>query len=151
MKKTDHQSRDNKKSANDQIEKQNKTCPTNDRIKWFLILHFAVFILSLGSLCSKKASSFGFLSPGFTLLYGGVILALFVYALIWQQVLKRMPLVVAFVNKVAILFWSFLYGVLIFHEEIHIKSIVGMLIVALGVVMIVSKTTPSTGSEDNNE
>jgi drug/metabolite transporter (DMT)-like permease len=108
------------------------------KITGFLILHLAIFVLSLASLCSKKASSYSFLSAEFILLYSGVIAALFVYAIVWQQVLKRMPLVIAFANKVATLFWSFIYGTIIFNENIRPNTIIGMLIVIIGVIFVIS-------------
>lgn len=81
------------------------------------------------------------------MLYGGVIVALFVYAIIWQQVLKRMPLVIAFANKVATLFWSFIYGVLIFGEGVRPNMIIGMLIVIAGVLLVISGEKTEEGGE----
>ena len=118
--------------------KKDNSKTTKKKLSGFLILHFAIFILSLASLCSKSASAHDFLSPGFILLYGGVVVALFVYAIIWQQVLKRMPLVIAFANKVATLFWSFIYGVLIFGEGVRPNMIIGMLVVVAGVLLVIS-------------
>ncbi|MBR0133681.1 transporter [Candidatus Saccharibacteria bacterium] len=112
------------------------------------MLHIAIFILSLASLCSKKASTYDFMSWGFVLFYGGVIAALFVYAIIWQQALKRMPLVVAFANKVATLFWSLIYGVLLFGEGIRPNMIIGILIVVVGVILVVSSEVEKKGVDD---
>ena len=131
------------------MKKDNKTdAPAKKKLSGFLILHFAIFILSLASLCSKKASSYDFLSGGFILLYAGVITSLFVYAIVWQQVLKRMPLVIAFANKVATLFWSFIYGVFLFGEGVRPNMIIGMLIVVAGVFLVISGEKQKKGESD---
>ena len=125
-----------------------KPTSAKKKLSGYVILHIAIFILSLASLCSKKASTYDFMSWGFILFYGGVIAALFVYAIIWQQALKRMPLVVAFANKVATLFWSLIYGVLIFGEGIRPNMIIGILIVVVGVILVVSSEVEKKGADD---
>lgn len=107
-------------------------------IKPFLLLHLAVFILSLSTVCSKFAANQDFMSFSFIALYGGVILTLGIYAIIWQQVLKKIPLTTAFVNKSATLFWSLLWGILLFNETISLSMIIGILVVFLGVALVVS-------------
>ncbi len=125
-----------------------KPTSAKKKLSGYVILHIAIFILSLASLCSKKASTYDFMSWGFILFYGGVIAALFVYAIIWQQALKRMPLVVAFANKVATLFWSLIYGVLLFDEGIRPNMIIGILIVVVGVILVVSSEVEKKGADD---
>ena len=125
-----------------------KPTSAKKKLSGYVILHIAIFILSLASLCSKKASTYDFMSWGFILFYGGVIAALFVYAIIWQQALKRMPLVVAFANKVATLFWSLIYGVLLFGEGIRPNMIIGILIVVVGVILVVSSEVEKKGVDD---
>lgn len=123
-------------------------------IKPFLLLHLAVLILSLSTVCSKFAANQDFMSFSFITLYGGVILTLGIYAIIWQQVLKRIPLTTAFVNKSATLFWSLLWGVLLFNEAISPSMIIGILVVFLGVILVVSggkkKHAKQTEPEEEN-
>ena len=106
-------------------------------ISAYLLLHFAVFVLALGTVCSKFAASQEFMSFEFIALYAGVIGTLGVYAIIWQQVLKKIPLTNAFVNKSATLFWSLLWGVTLFGETISISMIIGIIIVFIGVILVV--------------
>ena len=82
----------------------------------YLLLHLSVFILSLSTICSKFAASQEFMSIGFIALYTGVIVALGIYALLWQQILKKIPLTNAFVNKSATLIWSLIWGISFFNE-----------------------------------
>lgn len=107
-------------------------------VSTYAILHLAVFILSLSTICSKFAAREDFLSVNFFLLYAGVILALGVYAVIWQQVLKKIPLTDAFVNKSASLIWSLVWGVALFDETVSASMILGLLIVAAGVILVIS-------------
>ena len=111
---------------------------SESKLPTFALLHLAVFILSLSTICAKFAASQEFMSFNFIALYAGIILALGIYALIWQQVLKKIPLTTAFVNKSATLFWSLLWGVLLFNEAISPSMIIGILIVFLGVILVVT-------------
>ena len=118
-------------------------------IKPFLLLHLAVFILSLSTVCSKFAASQEFRSFNFIALYAGVIIALGIYALIWQQVLKKIPLTTAFVNKSATLIWSLIWGVSFFNETISASMIIGIIIVFCGVILVV--TGPKKESQSKQQ
>ena len=78
-----------------------------------------------------------FLSPRFIILYGGLLLTLFLYAIGWQQVIKHMPLTTAYSNKAIGLLWSTLWGILFFDEHLSIRMVFGALIVLCGVVIVV--------------
>lgn len=111
----------------------------------FLVLHLIILISSLGGICSKTAASKPFLSFEWILYYGLLILILGIYAIVWQQILKHIPLNVAYANKAIGIVWGMLWGVLVFHETIAPLSIVGALIVIAGVLLMV------TGGEKKNE
>ena len=120
----------------------------------YLLLHFAVFVLALGTVCSKFAANQEFMSFSFIVLYAGVIGTLAIYAIIWQQVLKKIPLTNAFVNKSATLFWSLLWGVTLFGETITPSMIIGILIVFLGVILVVTgnpKSNPDQPQKSKEE
>ena len=57
-----------------------------------LALHVLLGIYSLSDVASKKAAQAEFLSPGFIALYLVVLALLAVYAIGWQQVIKRMAI-----------------------------------------------------------
>lgn len=110
----------------------------NSHFSTYALLHVAVFILSISTICAKLAAGQEFMSFGFIALYSGVIFALGIYAIIWQQVLKNIPLTNAFVNKSATLVWSLIWGVTLFGETISASTIIGILIVFCGVFLVVS-------------
>ena len=42
-----------------------------------------------------------------------------IYAIGWQQVIKRMPLTTAYANKAVTLVWGLVWGLLLFHEQLN--------------------------------
>ena len=77
-------------------------------------------------------------SFNFFLFAGLAVLFLGIYAIVWQQVLKKMPLTVAFTNKAICIVWGMLWGALFFGEQIKWYMIVGSIIIFAGVVLVVS-------------
>ena len=101
----------------------------------YLALHVMLAIYSMSSVCSKFAAGYDFMSLGFILCYGGMIACLGLYAIGWQQVIKRMPLTVAYANKAVTLIWGLVWGLLLFHEQITATKFLGAVIVLVGVVL----------------
>ena len=108
------------------------------KIKPFIILHLILILFSTGGIISKLASGQQFLSLNFCLLYGALLLILGVYALLWQQILKQIPLTIAYANKAAAIIWGMLWGVLFFKETISFRNIIGAVIVLAGVILMVT-------------
>lgn len=107
------------------------------KIKYFIILHIELIILSLSGVCSKMASKQQFMSKEFIFYYGLVILNLGVYAIVWQQIIKKLPLNTAYANKAIMVVWGMIWGVIFFGEKITWNMIVGGIIVIIGVIMVV--------------
>ena len=103
----------------------------------FLLLHGLLLIYSLGSLCSKWAAQSEFLSFRFFLFYGLVLLSLAVYALGWQQILKRLPLVTAYANKAVTVIWGLVWGLFFFGETITLQKALGVAVIMAGIVLVV--------------
>ena len=102
-----------------------------------LALHLLRLVYSLSSVLSKLAAAQPFLSLRFCLCYGGMFLILVLYALGWQQILKRLPLTVAFANKAVTLVWSMVFGALLFHEQIRLNQLIGCALAVIGVILFV--------------
>lgn len=105
-------------------------------IKAVILLQGAVVIYSLTTVIGKLVSQHEFLSAGWILLYLLDFAVLGLYALLWQQLLKRFELSVAYANKAMTLFWSLLWSVVLFSEGITVKKVVGVLLVVLGTVVL---------------
>ncbi len=101
----------------------------------WIFLHALLAVYSLSSVFSKLAATEPFLSPKFCLYYGMVIVLLGVYAIGWQQVIRHLPLTVAFANKAVTVVWGFLYGILFFQERVTAMKVIGLLTVVAGVVL----------------
>lgn len=92
-------------------------------------------VYSLSSYFSKNASRFPFLSLRFILYYLGVIAILGIYAIGWQQVIKRLPLTTAYANKAVTVVWGMIWGLVFFQEGISVGKVIGAAMVIAGVVL----------------
>lgn len=109
-------------------------------------------VMSLGGVCTKKASSEEFLSFKWCLYYGGLLFILFVYAIVWQQIIKRLPLIVAYANRAVSVLWGCVFGVIFFDEKITVGKIIGGVLVALGVILFaVSDRFDTDKTEEGKE
>lgn len=106
-------------------------------IKYFVFLHILLFFYSLSNVCSKLVSKERFPSFKFFLFYGCIIAILGVYALVWQQIIKHIPLTTAFCNKAISIIWGIMWGAVLFGEEVKWNMIVGAVIVIIGVIIVV--------------
>lgn len=94
-----------------------------------------MLLFSLSSVCAKLAGQYDFLSTGFILYYGAVIGLLGVYALLWQQIVKRMPLTSAYAGKAVTVVWGMMWGYFLFDENITLLQCVGAVVIMAGVVL----------------
>ena len=107
------------------------------RAAWFILLHCLLLVYSFSDIASKLASGKEFLSFEFIVLYGTVILLLGVYAIFWQQILKKIPLITAYANKSVTIIWGMLFGALLFDEQIRWNQIIGAIVIIIGVYFVV--------------
>lgn len=110
-------------------------------IRWqdLLMLQAVFLIYSISSVVSKFASGRELFSMGFLVLYGLDVLVLGIYALLWQQVIKRFELSVAYANKAVTLLWALVWGIFIFHERITLWKAAGILLVMGGIFILNSE------------
>ena len=97
----------------------------------YLQLHLNILLFSLTSVFSKLASiqynQNGLHAPLLMIANCGI------YAIAWQQVIKKFSLSTAYANKSVYLLWSQIWAVIIFHEQLSPQNILGILIVLFGV------------------
>lgn len=109
-----------------------------DKIKTFFLLHVLLLIYSLAGICSKFAAGEKFLSLEFICIYGVLLCIMFFYAVMWQQILKRMELVTAYANKAVTIIWGLIWGMLLFGESITFCKVLGVAVIILGVYFVVT-------------
>lgn len=104
------------------------------KVRDYLLLEIGFVIISISSLFAKMASQQEDFF-GFALFLFLELLFLGIYALLWQQTLKRFPLVVAMANKGITIVYSLLWAVFLFHENITITNIIGAAVVICGIIV----------------
>jgi multidrug transporter EmrE-like cation transporter len=104
--------------------------------KQIVILQSVILIYTLSTVAAKFASGFELFSVGFIISYVVEIAILGLYAILWQQMMKRFDLSIAYANKAFGIFWSLLWAVIFFKERITIKNVIGVCVVFIGIMVI---------------
>ncbi|MBP3772410.1 MAG: EamA family transporter [Treponema sp.] len=102
----------------------------------FLFMHIAFLVYTLYPLLGKFATHYEMLSFQFVVLYCVVFAILFLYAILWQQVLKRIPLTTAIANKSITIVWGMIFGLLLFGEGISLKMLIGAALILSGILIL---------------
>ena len=119
-------------------------------MKDILILQLIIMIYTFSSICAKLASGQETLFR--LLLFTGLeFLCLAVYAILWQQAIKKFDLSVAYANRAMVLLWSMIWAVLVFHDTITLKNILGVALVIAGTFVINTEKNRETTSESVTE
>lgn len=106
--------------------------------KFYLAMHGAIMFFSFSGVFSKLAGRHPTFSLPFILLYGANLGVCGIYAIMWQQILKRIPLNTAYSNRMVTMIWSMVWGALLFKEAITIPMLIGTVIILLGLRMVVT-------------
>ncbi len=106
------------------------------KIKSLLILHLALLVFSASMIFSKYCSMQPFLSFRYILFFGLQVFCLGIFAIVWQMVLKQIPLSIAYANKGITIVWGMLIGYFLFQEKITLMNVIGVLIIIAGIVVI---------------
>lgn len=107
----------------------------SSRMKTLLALHVLLMVYSVSGIFSKLAAQQAFLSWQFVGCYAVILALLGVYALGWQQIIKRLPLTTAYANRAVAIVWGIVWGCLFFHEGVTVAKLVGAAVVIVGVVL----------------
>lgn len=98
------------------------------------MLHIILMLLSVSGICMKAAAMQPFLSARFFLYWFMGIGLMGAYAFGWQQVMKRLPLTIAYANKAVTVVWGILWGGMFFNEPVTAGKLAGSLLVVAGVI-----------------
>lgn len=107
-----------------------------------------VVIYSINTVIAKFVSDQPFLSFKFIMLYLLEFAVLGIYAIFWQQMIKRFELSIAYANKAMTLLWSLLWSVLIFRDSVTPAKVVGVLLVIAGTIILNSEVVDEKAEED---
>ena len=101
----------------------------------YVQLNILLLVYSFSSVLSKIAANSNFLSAKYIICYCGIIFLLGIYAIVWQQIIKRMPLTNAYACKSVTIIWGLIWGIIFFSERISVFKILGCLLVISGIVL----------------
>lgn len=99
-------------------------------------MYIAYFVYSLSGIFLKLAAGYELFSVPWILYFGVIILILGVYAILWQQVLKEVPLSIAMGNKPIVLILGSIWAIFFFKESVGINFFVGMGLIIIGLCVI---------------
>lgn len=91
-------------------------------------------IYACEAVCNKYASMYAFMSMQYILGIAAAVVVLGIYAIAWQQILKRIPLTDAYMFKGTSLVFVLLFSVLILHESITWTNLLGVGIIIVGTI-----------------
>lgn len=117
-----------------------------------IIQYISLIIINLLYACvsifTKLASQQEFMSWEYVLAFFGAVMVMGVYAVLWQQILKRIELSVAYMFKGTSIIFVMLLAYLLFGEQITWNNILGAIIIIAGIVLFAydSKSLPLTSN-----
>ena len=101
--------------------------------------YFSLIGINLVYACTaiftKMASRQEMLSWPYLMWIAGAVGVMGVYALLWQQVIARMPLSTAYMFKGTSLIFVLLISALLFGEAISLNNVIGAVIIIVGIVL----------------
>ncbi len=110
------------------------------KVKNIVLLQAVIIIYTVSSVMSKQASASGGNLLRFGVFFGMEFVVLGVYAVLWQQMIKRFELSVAYANRSMAVVWSMVWAVLFFHDSITVQNVAGVLLVVAGTWIINTET-----------
>jgi len=105
-------------------------------MKKFLLLCACFLIASSSGVFLKFASMYEFLSIRYVFYFGVTVLVMGIYAILWQEVLKLVPLNKAYLYKSSGIGISLMYAYIIFGEDITIYNIIGCAMIIAGIIIL---------------
>ena len=111
-------------------------------------LRVVVILLSVNllyacvSIFTKYASQSEFMSWSYVCAVVGAIGVMGLYAILWQQILKRIEISLAYMFKGTSIVFVMLLAHIIFGEQITWNNIIGAIIIILGIVLYAHSSLP---------
>ena len=105
-------------------------------LKNILLLQVIIIIYTISSVMAKLASASAEKPFRMLMFLGAEFVILAIYAVLWQQMIKRFELSVAYANRAMAILWSMIWAVIFFRDEITSRNILGVLIVLVGMIIV---------------
>lgn len=111
----------------------------------YIALNALFLLYSICGILSKLSAKEEMFSLFFFIWYGLELCIMVVYSLLWQIILKKIPLNTAYSSKAVVIVYGVLWGVVLFNETVNIVQIIALFVIILGVIITV------TGGEKHSE
>lgn len=110
-------------------------------------MHVGFLIYSLYTVLGKYAARYDAFSFKWCCFYAAIVGVLGLYAILWQQVLKKVRLPIAMCNKAVTIVWGMLFSALLFAERITLKKVAGAAIILCGILLLSAADKDSAASD----
>ena len=102
------------------------------------LLQIAVLFYSFSTLLTKLAALEEPFSLPFFAMYLGSLVIMGLFAIVWQQFLRKIPLTTAYSSKTVSMVWGVVLGAVFLKEKIRFTMVIGTVIIFIGLYMIFS-------------
>ena len=119
-----------------------------NKIKNIALLQGVIIIYTISGIMSKKASENGDEPLRFLFFFAMEFVILGIYAVLWQQMIKRFEISVAYANRSMAILWSMVWAVFFFHDSITFNNIIGVLLVLTGTIILNADTQEGVEKDD---
>ncbi len=105
--------------------------------KNIVALQLIIIVYTFSGVFGKMATRGNeFMSTMFIVFIALDFIVLAVYAVLWQQALKRFDLHVAYANRAVAIVWGMVWSAIIFQEGITVFNIIGTIIIIAGTFLV---------------
>lgn len=105
------------------------------RVGIYVLLVLVNMLYACVTIFTKSAATCEFLCWQYCLWFAGAIVVMGIYAICWQQILKRIELSTAYMFKGTSLIFVMVLAAAIFGEQITPYNIVGACVIVLGIAL----------------
>ena len=105
-------------------------------IKHIIALIGVNMLYACVGICTKMASLQPMLTWMYLFWFGGAVAIIAAYAVLWQQILRRIELSTAYMFKGTTLIFTMLIAALLFGETITWPNVIGSIIIILGITLL---------------
>lgn len=110
----------------------------NNSQKWITVLWiFGTYLVySFVAVISKVAATKNFLSLYFIITVSAIFICMAVYAIIYQQLIKKVDLSIVYSMKGIVIIYNLIWAAVIFKEEITFFNVIGSLLILTGIYLV---------------
>lgn len=118
--------------SSNEVENKNKI-----NIKDIIFLNLIILYYPFISIIAEIASGYELMSSSFIKFYILEIIAIGIYAVLWQRAIKKFPLSLAYSNKAIVIIYNMFWAYILFKEQITLNNIIGSVIILIGTWVVV--------------